>query len=349
MRSASCHARGSPNCIPGAAAPRDRRARQDSPQSREGKAPDLQLRCGAPQDLAHTKAQSEGHHGAFSSDDRHYAAPASTRTFPVIRLTVDLGALEEWPSAQARPASTTGCSRRCPASHEHGCSYGEPGGFVRRLTEDERHLARPRARARRDRAPELAGATGHLRQDPRRPDVPGLYHVVYEYEEETSVSRRGELALKLLHSTCCPPSSGPPDAGTRRFRLRPASSTSFIRLRAAPRSSGRRARRRWCAPPRRATSPGCGSTTTAWSSSATASTSSASRPRSPAETPHIAVEIASDKEETNRLLGELGLPVPRQRLVRTRRGRGRRPPSGSATRWWSSRSTPTTAAASRSI
>ena len=35
------------------------------------------------------------------------------------------------------------------------------------------------------------------------------------------------------------------------------------------------------------------------------------------ETRHIAVEIASDKEETNRILGELGLPVPRQRVVRT--------------------------------
>ena len=32
-------------------------------------------------------------------------------------------------------------------------------------------------------------------------------------------------------------------------------------------------------------------------------------------TPHIAVELASDKEETNRILGQLGLPVPRQRLV----------------------------------
>jgi cyanophycin synthetase len=33
------------------------------------------------------------------------------------------------------------------------------------------------------------------------------------------------------------------------------------------------------------------------------------------ETRHIAVEIASDKEETNRILGDLGLPVPQQRLV----------------------------------
>src|SRR5262249_38770632 len=35
------------------------------------------------------------------------------------------------------------------------------------------------------------------------------------------------------------------------------------------------------------------------------------------ETRHIAVEIASDKEETNRILGDLGLPVPRQRVVRS--------------------------------
>jgi cyanophycin synthetase len=34
------------------------------------------------------------------------------------------------------------------------------------------------------------------------------------------------------------------------------------------------------------------------------------------ETSHIGVELASDKEETNRLLGDLGLPVPRQRWVR---------------------------------
>src|SRR5213075_3458314 len=35
------------------------------------------------------------------------------------------------------------------------------------------------------------------------------------------------------------------------------------------------------------------------------------------ETRHIAVSIASDKEETNRILGDLGLPVPHQRLARS--------------------------------
>jgi cyanophycin synthetase len=41
------------------------------------------------------------------------------------------------------------------------------------------------------------------------------------------------------------------------------------------------------------------------------------------ETPHIAVELASEKDETNRILGDLGLPVPRQALVyRLRRAFG---------------------------
>ncbi len=34
-------------------------------------------------------------------------------------------------------------------------------------------------------------------------------------------------------------------------------------------------------------------------------------------TPHIAVELASDKEETNKILATLGLPVPRQELVQS--------------------------------
>src|SRR5262249_47767960 len=34
-------------------------------------------------------------------------------------------------------------------------------------------------------------------------------------------------------------------------------------------------------------------------------------------TPHIAVELASDKEETNKILAGLGLPVPQQELVQS--------------------------------
>jgi len=61
-------------------------------------------------------------------------------------------------------------------------------------------------------------------------------------------------------------------------------------------------------------------------------------------TSHIAVELASDKEETNRLLGDLGLPVPRQRLVRSEK-EAIRAAEKLGSRSSSSRSTPTTGAA----
>ena len=66
------------------------------------------------------------------------------------------------------------------------------------------------------------------------------------------------------------------------------------------------------------------------------------------QTPHIAVEIASDKEETNRILGDLGLPVPKQRMVCNAEEAVAAAAAHRLSRSWSSRSTPTTAAASAS-
>ena len=57
--------------------------------------------------------------------------------------------------------------------------------------------------------------------------------------------------------------------------------------------------------------------TSRWCSLATASTSNASRRPSPVVPSHIAVELASDKEETNKILATLGLPVPKQELVQS--------------------------------
>ena len=65
------------------------------------------------------------------------------------------------------------------------------------------------------------------------------------------------------------------------------------------------------------------------------------------ETRNIAVEIASDKEETHDLLVRPRAAGARPALVYGESKR-RAPPSASAIRWWSSRSTPTMAAACRS-
>ena len=66
-----------------------------------------------------------------------YVGPSLYAHFPVIRLEVDLGPLEAWPSAKLGPAFIDRLIEALPGLHEHGCSYGEPGGFIRRLREEK--------------------------------------------------------------------------------------------------------------------------------------------------------------------------------------------------------------------
>jgi cyanophycin synthetase len=63
------------------------------------------------------------------------------------------------------------------------------------------------------------------------------------------------------------------------------------------------------------------------------------------KTSALAVDIASDKDLTAKLLGSAGLPVPKQEVVRTEAARSRSP-ARSASPSSSNRSTATTAAAS---
>ena len=68
-------------------------------------------------------------------EKRVYRGPNLYAHFPVIRLTLDLEELEVWPSAKI-DGFVDALVEAIPTLHEHGCSYGEPGGFVRRLRED---------------------------------------------------------------------------------------------------------------------------------------------------------------------------------------------------------------------
>src|SRR5690606_41949134 len=65
-----------------------------------------------------------------------YVGPNRYALFPVIRHVVDLGPLEGYPTGRLGdlPARLW---EALPGLHEHGCSYGEAGGFIRRMTEDE--------------------------------------------------------------------------------------------------------------------------------------------------------------------------------------------------------------------
>jgi cyanophycin synthetase len=239
-----------------------------------------------------------------------YVGPSLYAHFPVIRLEVDLGPLEEWPSAKLGPAFTDRLIAALPGLHEHGCSYGEPGGFIRRLTEDEGtwmgHILEHVAIEIQNVAgePVTFGKT-------RGNGVTGRYHVIYQYEQEDVGLEAGQLGLTLLHSLL-PPELRPEGAVPADFDFE-AERDEFIRF----------AQRRALGPSTMSLVRAAEERRIPWIRLNEQSLIQFGHGRFQqriqatvtSRTSHIAVELASDKEETNRILAQLGLPVPRQRLV----------------------------------
>ena len=247
---------------------------------------------------------------------RVYRGPSLYAHFPVMRLTVDLGVLEEWPSAKI-PGFNDALLEAMPTLHAHTCSFGEAGGFVRRLREDGGTWL---GHVLEHVAIELQQLTGaHVSFGKTRGEgTKGRYHVVYEYEEERVGEAAGDLALRFLHHLL------PADLRPRAEDDKP---TAFDLKREIVELIDFAQRRQL--------GPSTGSIVRAaeardipwmrlndysliqfghgkYQKRIQATVTS--------ETRHIAVEIASDKEETNRILGNLGLPVPRQRVIRSAEG-----------------------------
>lgn len=239
-----------------------------------------------------------------------FRGPNIYALFPVIRHQVDIGVLEDWPTAKLGTAFIDPLLETLPGLHEHGCSYGEPGGFVRRLREDEgtwmghvwEHLA--------IELQNVAGAEVTFGKTRGSGEL-GQYNMVYEFEQEQVGLQAGELAINLIRSLLpqdlVDPGERAPDFDFATER------DNFIR-----------------SAQRRALGP------------STASLVKAGRDRDvpwlrlndysliqlghgryqkriqatiTSETHYIAVDLASDKEATNKILADLGLPVPRQRMV----------------------------------
>ncbi len=246
------------------------------------------------------------------TDRSVYVGPNLYAHFPVIRLEVDLGELEAWPTSRLGRGFVDGLLEALPGLREHGCSYGEPGGFVRRCTEDEGTWL---GHVLEHVAIELQQASGRQVTfgKTRSLDAPGTYQVVFQYEEETVGLEAANLGLVLLQSLL-PEALRTPGAVPEGFDFTRARE-SFIRF----------AQRRDLGPStaslvKVATDRGIPWIRLneyslvqfghgRWQQRIQATVTS--------RTPHIAVELASDKEETNRILATLGLPVPRQRLVQS--------------------------------
>lgn len=247
-------------------------------------------------------------------DTSVYIGPNRYALFRVIRHTLHLGELEKWPTARLGERFNRGLLDALPTLQEHGCSYGQPGGFVRRLNEDEgtwlghvfEHVA--------IELQNIAGADVTFGKT-RGTGEEGHYDVIYEYEEAEVGLEAGKLALQLLGSLL-PAELQPAGLVPADFNFE-EERDSFIRF----------AQRRQLGP-------------------STAALVKAARERDiptlrlnryslvqfghgclqrriqatvTSETRHIAVEIASDKDETNTILRDLGLPVPEQRLVYSER------------------------------
>jgi len=239
-----------------------------------------------------------------------YVGPSHYAKFPVIRLELDLGELEQWPTGKLGNGFIDGLLVALPGLSEHGCSYREPGGFIRRMREGEGtwlgHVLEHVAIELQNVAGEdvTFGKTRSISDD-----RPGVYSVVYEYAQREEGIAAGELALKLLDSLL------PADLRTAtddswnweeerdgfiRYAQRRALGPSTMSLVRAAEERGIP----WLRLNQQSlVQLGHGKYQQRIQATVTG------------RTPHIAVELASDKEETNKILGSLGLPVPRQELV----------------------------------
>ena len=128
-----------------------------------------------------------------------YRGPNVYALFPVIRQTIDLGILEEWPTKRLGDGFVDSLIQALPGLQEHGCSYREPGGLVRRMREDEgtwlghvlEHVVL-----------ELQGVAGADVSfgKTRSTGRTGEYDMVYEFEDEFAGVEAGRLGLALMHS-----------------------------------------------------------------------------------------------------------------------------------------------------
>ncbi|HYE46308.1 MAG TPA: cyanophycin synthetase [Caulobacter sp.] len=249
-----------------------------------------------------------------------YRGPNDHSHRPMIRMMADLGPLEDFPSDRL-PHFVDELLARLPGLERHGCSYQEPGGFVRRLREGTwlghvvEHIALE--------LQTLAGAPvtrGKTRSVKGRP---GVYNILFAYRSEAAGRLAGRCALELAHSLLPTELQGlegldlmapPPRSLTQPFDLSGAVAeiAALVRKDAfgpTTQSLVDEARRRGIPVTRlndqSLVQLGWGARRKILRASITG------------ETSLIAVETAGDKSLTKALLDRVGVAVPKGQVVRT--------------------------------
>lgn len=242
-----------------------------------------------------------------------YVGPNIYANFPVICHIIDIGVLEEWPSNKLGEAFVNNLILAIPSLATHRCSYDAPGGFIKRLRDDEgtwighiwEHVALE--------IQSLAGldvSYGRTRSN----NQACQYNLVFEYKQKEVGLRAAELARNLLISIL-------PNKIRDKVEYKVSdafnfaeSLIKFIKL---------------------AQSRNFGPSTQSIINAAIEHNIPYIRLNDASliqlghgkfqkriqatitsETRHIAVELACDKGATTKLLESLGLPVPKQRIIK---------------------------------
>lgn len=241
-----------------------------------------------------------------------FVGPNVWASFPVIRHVIDLGVLEDWPSAKIGTEFIDALVEALPGLSEHGCSYREPGGFIRRLREDEGTWLGHVLEHCAIEVQNVAGTDVTFGRT-RGTGEPGQYNMVYEYRQRDVGLDAGKLAMRLL------------------MHLLPQSLKDLVDYDFDPdfnwdeelRSFVLRAQRKEFGPSTGSLVKAARERDIPWirlnSGSLVQFGHGKYQKRIQAtitsETKHISVEISCDKEDTHNLLNDLGLPVPQQRMV----------------------------------
>lgn len=244
-----------------------------------------------------------------------YVGPNIYAHFPVIRHVLDLGILEEWPTSRLGQDFVGPLLQYLPGLHDHGCSYREPGGFVRRLREEEGTWL---GHVMEHVAIELQNVAGSPVTFGRTRSIdgqPGHYNMVFQYKNAEVGREASQLALSLIHSLLpaelgsdAAPSDGWDFAEERDAFIRYAQRRAFGPSTQSLVDAAEEREIPWIRLNRQSLVQfGHGRFQHRIQATTTGLTS------------NIAVELASDKEETNSILRDLGLPVPKQYVVRSSR------------------------------
>lgn len=241
-----------------------------------------------------------------------YVGPNVYAHFPVIRHIVNIGILEQYPSVKLGEAFIQGLITSLPNLAQHGCSYGEPGGFIRRLKEDDgtwiahiwEHVTLEL---------QCIAGTEVTFGKTRSTGKTAEYDMVFQYKQRDVGLEAAQLARNLLISLM---------PATIQTELQVTIEDDFD-FQQALADFIRFAQRKEFGPSTQSLVDAAEERGIPWlrlnEYSLVQFGHGKYQQRIQAtitsETKHIAVEISCDKEETHNLLNDLGLPVPQQRMV----------------------------------